>query len=137
MPFGIKTLIFHETFWCVVWQSIFFFFELNCILTSLLGESKYNQRVRKASNKFFIIQLLFNYFCPLIANLKMSSIFFPLEAIVHLHIHAQGIELRNYLPPSKKKKKNSVGDQKNKLALKLDLVACSPLCHTPILKVLP
>ena len=35
----------------------------------------------------------------------MSSIFFPLEAIVHLHIHAQGIELRNYLPPSKKKKK--------------------------------
>ena len=136
MPFGIKTLIFHETFWCVVWQSIFFF-ELTCILTSLLGESKYNQRVRKASNKFFIIQLLFNYFCPLIANLKMSSIFFPLEAIVHLHIHAQGVELRNYLPPSKKKKKNSVGDQKNKLALKLDLVACSPLCHTPILKVLP
>ena len=67
----------------------------------------------------------------------MSSIFFPLEAIVHLHIHAQGVELRNYLPPLKKKKKNSVGDQKNKLALKLDLVACSPLCHTPILKVLP
>ena len=114
----------------------FFFFELNCILTSLLGESKYNQRVRKASNKFFIIQLLFNYFCALIANLKMSSIFFPLEAIVHLHIHAQGVELRNYPPPSKKKK-NSVGGQKNKLALKLDLVACSPLCHTPILKVLP
>ena len=38
----------------------------------------------------------------------MSSIFFPLEAIVHLHIHAQGVELRNYLPPPQKKKKKTL-----------------------------
>ena len=68
----------------------------------------------------------------------MSSIFSPLKLLSIYIYMPKALNWEITSPPQKKKKKkNSVGGQKNKLALKLDLVACSPLCHTPILKVLP
>ena len=70
----------------------------------------------------------------------MSSIFFPPEAnhlILSIYIYMPKELNWEITSPPQKKKKNSVGGQENKLALKLDLATCSPLCHTPILKVLP